>query len=59
MTDAIAADLHEDLVSFPHLSMEVVMDDRTRLSIGRRVNDAKKLGYPYVVTVGRPVGASL
>ncbi|KAF7711799.1 probable proline--tRNA ligase, mitochondrial [Silurus meridionalis] len=38
--------------SLPNLKGEVVLDDRTHLTIGKRLKDANMLGYPYVVVVG-------
>ncbi|XP_030647764.1 putative proline--tRNA ligase, mitochondrial [Chanos chanos] len=37
----------------PNLRGEVVLDDRTQLTIGKRLKDASRLGYPYVVVVGQ------
>lgn len=53
-----AATLAEELVHnlgqfLPHLRGEVVFDDRTQMTIGKRLKDAGKLGYPYVVVVGQ------
>lgn len=53
-----AAALAEELVhtlgkSLPHLRGEVVLDDRTQMTIGKRLKDAGRLGYPYVVVVGQ------
>lgn len=39
--------------TLPFLKAEVVLDDRTHMTIGKRLNDAKRLGYPYVVVVGQ------
>lgn len=48
----------EDLVhvlgeNLPRLRGEVVFDDRTQMTIGKRLKDASRLGYPYVVVVGQ------
>ncbi|KAI4891913.1 hypothetical protein NFI96_030000 [Prochilodus magdalenae] len=53
-----AIQLAEELVqslgnSLPNLKGEVVLDDRTQLTIGKRLKDANRLGYPYVVVVGQ------
>ncbi|XP_077462861.1 putative proline--tRNA ligase, mitochondrial [Stigmatopora argus] len=53
-----AADVAEELVlaigqSLPHLRGEVVLDDRTQMTIGKRLKDASRLGYPYAVVVGQ------
>ena len=41
--------------SFPTLQDELLLDDRDHLTIGRRVTDAKKLGYPYIIIVAKRV----
>ncbi|KAM7388107.1 hypothetical protein PAMP_024308 [Pampus punctatissimus] len=53
-----AAGLAEELVhtlgeTLPHLRGEVVLDDRIQMTIGKRLKDASRLGYPYVVVVGQ------
>ncbi|KAK2908106.1 probable proline--tRNA ligase, mitochondrial isoform X2 [Channa argus] len=53
-----AAALAEDLVhtlekALPQLRGEVVLDDRTQMTIGKRLKDASILGYPYVIVVGQ------
>lgn len=50
--------LAEELVqslgnNLPNLKGEVVLDDRTQLTIGKRLKDANRLGYPYVVVLGQ------
>ncbi|KAM4628651.1 putative proline--tRNA ligase, mitochondrial [Polymixia lowei] len=39
--------------TLPCLRGEVVFDDRTQMTIGKRLKDASRLGYPYVVVVGQ------
>ncbi|XP_073708397.1 probable proline--tRNA ligase, mitochondrial [Garra rufa] len=39
--------------SLPNLRGEVVLDDRVQMTIGKRLKDAKILGYPYVVVVAQ------
>nr|XP_061790870.1 probable proline--tRNA ligase, mitochondrial [Nerophis lumbriciformis] len=56
--EADATDVAEELVhaigqSLPHLRGEVVLDDRTQMTIGKRLKDSSRLGYPYVVVVGQ------
>uniref|UniRef100_A0A8C6UD87 Probable proline--tRNA ligase, mitochondrial n=1 Tax=Neogobius melanostomus TaxID=47308 RepID=A0A8C6UD87_9GOBI len=53
-----ASNLAEDIAhslgeTLPCLKGEVVLDDRTHMTIGKRLKDAKRLGYPYVVVVGQ------
>lgn len=53
-----AAVLAEELVhtlgeNLPQLRGEVVLDDRTQMTIGKRLKDASILGYPYVIVVGQ------
>ncbi|NXK85971.1 SYPM protein, partial [Formicarius rufipectus] len=46
--------VYDDLAeALPHLASDSVLDDRTQLTIGKRLKDAKKLGYPYVVIAGK------
>lgn len=48
--------VYDDLTeALPHLNGDLVMDDRTQLTIGKRLKDANKLGYPYVVVAGKRV----
>ncbi|KAF6734399.1 putative proline--tRNA ligase, mitochondrial [Oryzias melastigma] len=52
-----AAVLAEELVDclgevLPRLRGEIVLDDRTQMTIGKRLKDASRLGYPYVIVVG-------
>ncbi|RVE73533.1 hypothetical protein OJAV_G00032320 [Oryzias javanicus] len=52
-----AAVLAEELVDslgevLPRLRGEIVLDDRTQMTIGKRLKDAGRLGYPYVIVVG-------
>ena len=54
-----AEQLSDGLNEFPNLKNEVVIDDRTDLSIGRRVTSAKCNGYPYVIAAGKKVSFSL
>ncbi|XP_013773246.1 probable proline--tRNA ligase, mitochondrial [Limulus polyphemus] len=41
------------LADFPGLADNVVIDDRTQLTIGRRILDCASLGFPYLVVVGK------
>jgi len=54
-TFALAEAAYDVLDSTPHLAGEVLLDDRLRLTIGNRVNDAKVAGYPYVMCLGKKV----
>lgn len=56
-TDEVTS-LAEELVhtlgeTLPHLRGEVVFDDRTQMTIGKRLKDAIRLGYPYIIVVGQ------
>ncbi|XP_074008647.1 probable proline--tRNA ligase, mitochondrial [Numenius arquata] len=47
---------YDDLAeALPHLARDSVLDDRTQMTIGKRLKDANKLGYPYVVIAGKRV----
>lgn len=39
--------------TLPHLRGEVVLDDRTQMTVGKRLKDASVLGYPFVIVVGQ------
>ena len=39
--------------AIPDLEDDVLVDDRTHLTIGKRVLDARKVGYPIQVVVGK------
>ncbi|TRY58417.1 hypothetical protein DNTS_002046 [Danionella cerebrum] len=39
--------------SMSNMKGEVILDDRTQMTIGKRLKDANILGYPYVVVVGK------
>lgn len=34
------------------LKGNILVDDRTQLTIGRRMLDAKRMGYPYIIIIG-------
>lgn len=45
--------LAEVMSGMPGLLDEVVVDDRDRLTIGKRVMEAKQSGYPFIIVVGK------
>ncbi|XP_078075550.1 putative proline--tRNA ligase, mitochondrial [Mustelus asterias] len=48
--------LYDTLIdALPQLHGEVVLDDRSHLTIGKRLKDASRLGYPYIVIAGKRV----
>jgi prolyl-tRNA synthetase len=44
--------LHDELQRHPHLTDSVLIDDRTNLTIGKRLLEANRMGYPLIVVVG-------
>lgn len=44
--------LEDEVSKLSSVGSEVVVDDRTSLTIGKRLLDAKKTGYPVVVVIG-------
>lgn len=47
-------ELHDCIAeAVPNLRDEIVLDDRTQSSIGKRLIDANKCGYPYVIIGGK------
>ncbi len=51
----LAEDLSDQLNSMPGLTGEVVIDDRTQMTVGKRLYEARRLGYPHVVIIGKKV----
>ncbi|CAI9725144.1 probable proline--tRNA ligase, mitochondrial [Octopus vulgaris] len=49
----LAVSLSDQLTSRPHINGEVVIDDRLQMTVGRRLYEAKRIGYPYIVIVGK------
>lgn len=49
--------LNSEISKLKGIGSELVVDDRTGLTIGKRLMDAKKTGYPVVVVIG-PKAAS-
>ncbi|XP_071448882.1 probable proline--tRNA ligase, mitochondrial isoform X3 [Hetaerina americana] len=45
--------LYNDLNSINSLRGDVIIDDRGSLTIGKRVLDARKTGYPFIIVVGK------
>ncbi|MPC39196.1 putative proline--tRNA ligase, mitochondrial [Portunus trituberculatus] len=45
--------LAEVMSGMPDLQDEVLVDDRDRLTIGKRVMEAKQTGYPFIIVVGK------
>ncbi|XP_065513345.1 probable proline--tRNA ligase, mitochondrial [Caloenas nicobarica] len=53
---ALLDGLYNDVAeALPRLAGDSVLDDRTQLTIGKRLKDANKLGYPYVIVAGKRV----
>ncbi|MGH0142817.1 UNVERIFIED_CONTAM: hypothetical protein FKN15_076651 [Acipenser sinensis] len=52
LVDALCDGLGE---AVPALRGEVLLDVRTHLTIGKRLKDASRLGYPYVIVAGRRI----
>ncbi|XP_052256707.1 probable proline--tRNA ligase, mitochondrial isoform X2 [Dreissena polymorpha] len=51
--DMLSDELYDRLTNLPNLRDEVVIDDRTDKTVGKRKFEADAQGYPYVVIVGR------
>lgn len=50
----LAEKLYADLCQHaPHLASDILLDDRGHMTIGRRVKDATRIGYPFIVIVGK------
>lgn len=46
-------ELSDTLTSLPNLRNEVVIDDRMKTTVGKRLHQADSQGYPYLIIVGR------
>lgn len=53
--NSLADSLSDRLCGMRNLRNEVVIDDRTQVTVGRRILQADRQGYPYIVVVGRQV----
>lgn len=47
--------LYDKIESINNLQNNVLIDDRTSFTIGRRFLEAKKNGYPFIVALGRKI----
>ncbi|GFY33159.1 probable proline--tRNA ligase, mitochondrial [Trichonephila clavipes] len=50
---ALAYSLAESLTKISWLKSNIIIDDRTNFTIGKRINEASSLGIPYVVVVSK------
>lgn len=50
--EELVRDLYEQLSAVPGLRGNILVDDRSQLTIGKRMMMAKRMGYPAVVVVG-------
>lgn len=50
---ALAESVSDALTQRPNLRREVVIDNRIKETIGRRQQEADRMGYPYIVIVGK------
>ncbi|NP_001079554.1 prolyl-tRNA synthetase 2, mitochondrial L homeolog isoform X1 [Xenopus laevis] len=51
---SVAETLYDDIIqSVCGLRDETVLDDRSYLTIGKRVKEAHMMGYPYVIVIGK------
>ena len=55
-TWALTEGLYDHLERTPSLRGEVVIDDRIDLSIGERIKQMARAGYPFLVGIGKKVG---
>jgi len=46
-------DFYHLLEAIPALSNDILIDDRTELTIGKRLLEAKLIGYPYIIIIGK------
>lgn len=51
----VSDSLYDRLNNMVNLRNELVIDDRTNMTVGRRLLEADRQGYPYSIVVGRKV----
>ncbi|KAF5270342.1 hypothetical protein FQR65_LT05530 [Abscondita terminalis] len=44
--------LHNQLESLQPFKGNILLDDRTHMTIGRRLVDARRVGYPFIIIIG-------
>lgn len=52
-TMELAVALSDQIINIPHLNGEVLIDDRLHLTVGKRLYEAQRIGYPHIVIVGK------
>lgn len=52
-TQNLTERLYQMLESIPGLENDILVDDRTTLTIGRRYLEARRMGYPFIVVIGK------
>lgn len=52
LVEKFASELYSELDKFEILKNSVLIDDRNSMTIGKRLLDAKKFGFPYCIVVG-------
>lgn len=52
-TGHLVSKVYSTLSTVLTLYNDLIVDDRTNLTIGRRVMEAKLMGYPYIVIIGK------
>ncbi|XP_013385511.1 probable proline--tRNA ligase, mitochondrial isoform X2 [Lingula anatina] len=53
VTWALAEQLYDQLNSIPHLRGEIVLHDKIQLSIGKRLKNMRRIGFPYAIVLGK------
>lgn len=51
----IELEIYDELDKSSCLKGDIIIDDRTRKTIGRRMADAKVMGYPVIIVIGKQV----
>jgi prolyl-tRNA synthetase len=45
-------EMYQSLSTSTSLSNDVILDDRTHMTIGKRLKECKKLGFPFIIVIG-------
>lgn len=50
--------LTQQLMSMGEMNKDLIVDDRTNLTIGKRLLEARKMGYPFIVVIGEKAASN-
>lgn len=54
----LTIELYEALQQIPSCEDNVILDDRSSMTIGKRLLEAKRTGYPFIAIIGKDASAT-